>query len=165
MTYEHDVTEETAEKKAEVEGAGETGVVQILGRDNILAAEDLSRELVEVPEWGGHIYVRALTGTERDAYEDSLMQERVERRGRRQEVTRSLNLRYARAKLCALTIVDSEGNRLFSDNDVRELGNKSAAALNRAYEVASRLSGLSDEDLEDLTGNSDDDPSGGLSSD
>lgn len=139
--------------------------VTILGREQILSAQDLEKELVEVKEWGGAVYVRALTGAERDAFEQSLVEERVVGRGRRQETTRTVNMRNARAKLCALTICDEDGNRLFSDADVKELGRKSAAALTRVYEVAARLSGLTDEDMEELTGNSDDDPSGGLSSD
>lgn len=139
--------------------------VTILGREQILSAQDLEKELVEVKEWGGAVYVRALTGAERDAFEQSLVEERVVGRGRRQETTRTVNMRNARAKLCALTICDEQGERLFTDADVQDLGKKSAAALTRVYEVAARLSGLTDEDMEELTGNSDDDPSGGLSSD
>ena len=45
--------------------------VVFLNREAILAAEDLPRELVEVPEWGGAVYVRALTGAERDQFEAS----------------------------------------------------------------------------------------------
>lgn len=139
--------------------------VVLLSREQILEADDLARELVNVEEWGGHVYVRALTGAERDAFEQSLVEERIVGRGRQRETTRTVNMRNARAKLCALTICDEQGERLFTDADVQDLGKKSAAALTRVYEVAARLSGLTDEDMEELTGNSDDDPSDGLSSD
>jgi hypothetical protein len=56
-----------------------------------------------------------------------------------------------------LTIVDEEGNRLFSDADVKLLGQKSAAALDKLFEVAQKLSGLKDEDVEELAKNSEDD--------
>lgn len=139
--------------------------VVLLSKDQILSAQDLDKELVHVPEWGGHIYVRALTGAERDAFEASLISERSVQRGRRQETIRSSNFQNLRARLCALTICDENGERLFSDSDVKELGRKSATALTRVFEVAQRLSGLSDQDVEELAGNSEEDPSAGLSSD
>lgn len=124
------------------------GKVTLLTRDAILHAEDLPRELVEVPEWGGSVYVRALTGAERDAFEASV----VEQRGK----SAKMNLRNIRAKLVALTVVGEDGKRLFSDADANLLGEKSAAALDRVFTVAQRLSGLRDEDVEDLAKNSND---------
>ena len=103
-------------------------------------------ELVEVPEWGGAVYVRALTGAERDQFEASI----VEQRGR--DVR--MNMRNIRAKLVALTVVDEDGQRIFTDDDVAALGGKSAAALDRLFAVAQRLSGLSMEDVEELAKNS-----------
>lgn len=117
-----------------------------LNREAILAAEDLPRELVEVPEWGGAVYVRALTGAERDQFEASI----VEQRGRDMR----MNMRNIRAKLVALTVVDEDGQRIFTDDDVAALGGKSAAALDRLFAVAQRLSGLSKEDVEELAKNS-----------
>lgn len=120
----------------------------ILTRDAILQAQDLPKELVKVPEWNGEVYVRALTGVERDAFEQSI----VEQKGK----STKMNLRNLRAKLVALTAVDEKGDRIFSDRDAELLGQKSAAALNRVFEVAQRLSGLSQEDVEELTKNSED---------
>lgn len=131
--------------------------VVLLNRDAILSAEDLEKELVHVPEWGGHVYVRALTGAERDAFEASM----VDQRGR----DRKMNLKNLRARLCALTICDEEGNRLFSDADVEALGRKSAAALTRVFAVAQRLSGLTQDDVDELAGNSGETHSGDSSSD
>ncbi len=118
---------------------------KILTRDAILQAQDLPRELVEVPPWGGSVYVRALTGAERDAFETSI----VEQRGK----STKMNLKNIRAKLVALTVVDEEGNRIFSDSDASALGKKSAAALDKVFEVAQRLSGLRPEDVEELSKN------------
>jgi hypothetical protein len=59
-----------------------------------------------------------------------------------------------RARLAAFCLVDQNGKRLFrSDAEVKRLGEKSAQALTRVVEVASRLSGLTDDDVEELTGN------------
>lgn len=117
----------------------------LLTRDAILQAQDLPTERVVVPEWNGEVLVRALTGAERDAFEQSI----VEQRGK----STRMNLQNLRAKLVALTVVDEEGKRLFSDEDAKLLGQKSAAALNRIFEVAQRLSGLRPEDVEELAGN------------
>lgn len=118
---------------------------KILTRDAILQAQDLPRELVEVPQWGGSVYVRALTGAERDTFETSI----VEQRGK----STKMNLKNIRAKLVALSVVDEEGNRIFSDADASALGKKSAAALDKVFEVAQRLSGLRPEDVEELSKN------------
>ncbi len=114
-----------------------------LSRDQIMAAEDLTREIVAVPEWGGEVLVKALTGTERDQYEASIM--------RLNGTNATLNLANARAKLCALAMVDESGARLFSDQDIAALAGKSAAALERIYAVAARLAGISAGDLEELS--------------
>ncbi len=121
----------------------------LLTRDAILQVQDLPTERVHVPEWGGDVLVRALTGAERDRFEQSI----VEQRGK----STRMNLQNIRAKLVALTVVDEQGNRIFKDEDVKWLGNKSAAALDRIFEVAQRLSGLRDEDVEELAKNSESD--------
>ncbi|HPU35056.1 MAG TPA: hypothetical protein PK184_20370 [Phycisphaerae bacterium] len=118
---------------------------KLLTRDDILNAQDLPTERVAVPEWSGEVIVRGLTAAERDAFEQSI----VETRGKN---TR-MNLKNIRAKLVAMTVVDEQGNRIFSDEDAELLGKKSAAALDRIFSVAQRLSGLRPEDVEELVGN------------
>lgn len=118
----------------------------LLTRDQILSAADLKRETLDVPEWGGEVIVRSLTGAERDAFEDSV----VKQRGK----TRELNLRNARARLVSLSLIDESGSRLFSDGDVEALGRKSAAALDRVFAAAQRLSGLTENDIDELAKNS-----------
>lgn len=117
--------------------------MSILNREQILQAKDLVTEAVEVPEWGGSVLVKSLTGAERDQYESAI----VEQKGR----DTKLNMRNARARLVALSVVDEEGKRLFSPNDVSLLGAKSAAALQRVFNVSMRLSGISAEDVRELT--------------
>lgn len=130
---------------------------EFLGRDAIIDADDRSYESVDVPEWGGKVRVRGLTGAQRDAYEESL----VITNGN----SRKVNLANARAKMCVLAIVDREGRQVFSADDVRALGRKSAAPIERVFDVARRLSGMSDEDVEKLTENFGSDPSDGGTSD
>jgi hypothetical protein len=115
----------------------------ILNRDAILAALDLPKELVSVPEWGGDVYVRGLTGKERDQFEAGM----IDQRGKSQVV----NLQNIRAKLASMSICDEDGKRLFTDADLAALAGKSAIALNRVFDVARKLSGLGDTDVEELT--------------
>ena len=117
-----------------------------LTREQILGASDIQTETVAVPEWGGDVLVRGLTGKERDDFEGGLLQGKGK--------ARTMSLAQFRAKLVALSVVDEAGKRMFSTGDVEWLGSKSAAALSRVAEVAARLSGLSDEDVEEMTKNS-----------
>ena len=54
------------------------------------------------------------------------------------------------AGLVALSVRGENGRRLFSGDDVERLGTKSAQALNRVVEVAQRLSGISEKELEEI---------------
>lgn len=129
----------------------------LLSRDQILAADDLKTEDVEVPEWGGSVRIKMLTGTERDKFEAST----VEVRGGKPQQ----NLANLRARLVSLCIVNEDGERVFSKGDVAALGMKSASALERVFQACSKLNGISDADVEELTEGFDDDPAGSSSSD
>ncbi len=128
-----------------------------LGRDAILDADDRKYEVVDCPEWGGKVRVRNLTGAQRDAYEESI----VKTNGS----SRQINLANARAKLVVLAVVDGEGRPVFTSDDVRALGRKSAAPIERIFDAARSLSGMSEEDVEKLAENFGSDPSGGETSD
>src|SRR6266705_6281888 len=113
-----------------------------LTRDAILAAAALKTEEADVPEWGGVVLVRELRGRERDEWEASLAVQRG-----RQMVPDVANMR---AKLVARTVVGDDLEPVFSQRDVAALGELSAAALDRVFEVASRLSGLNPDSVEEM---------------
>jgi hypothetical protein len=122
---------------------------KLLSRDEILAAEDRATEVVDVPEWGGAVTIRALSGTERDRFEtESVSYGRTNQGGLQISGVQTNNVR---ARLVALSVIDADGKRMFSDKDVLALGDKSAAALNRVFEAAQRLSRISQRDVEVLT--------------
>ena len=121
-----------------------------LTKAQILAAKDIETETVAVPEWGGEVRVRGLSAAERDGFEEQV----VKREGKRTRVI----LKDVRAKLAALCMVDEDGVRMFSDAEVGELTRKSAAALERVFKVAQRLSGITDDDVEELEKNSESGP-------
>ena len=111
----------------------------MIDRESILAADDLPREQVHVPEWGGHVFVKTMRGFERDAWEVSL-----------QDETGKPSNKNVRAKLAVATVVDEDGRLVFEPGDADELGNKSCAALDRIFTVSARLNGITDRDLEEL---------------
>ena len=131
-------------------------------RELILEADDIPDEDVPCPEWArdgwdGTVKVRGLTGTERDAFEESNRQIRPVRGANGkpdgQEVVPMLaNVRARLVVKCALDPEDD--TRLFTDQDANALGKKSAKVLDRLFDVASRLSGLTEEDIEELAKNS-----------
>lgn len=116
-----------------------------LTRADILAAQDYKREPVDVPQWGGRVWVRTMSGTAKDQYEQSCLKVvsgKVEQ-----------DMVNMRAKLLAATLCDESGRLLFSAADVPLLGEKSAYALDKCYEIACRLNAVTDADLEELAKN------------
>ncbi|GAA4626604.1 hypothetical protein GCM10023196_035520 [Actinoallomurus vinaceus] len=117
----------------------------LLSKEAIFGADDRRYEDVAVPEWGGTVRLRSLTGEERDRYEASM----VKRVGGKQVE----DLRNARARLVVLAAVDETGAPLFDANDAAALGRRNAGALDRLFEAACRLSGISDGDVKELEEN------------
>ncbi|MGW4986313.1 hypothetical protein ACWEQ3_01500 [Streptomyces mirabilis] len=122
--------------------------MSLLNRDAILAAEDKNYEDVPVPEWGGSVRVAGMTGADRNSYQASMVV-----LGPNGSVQR-LNMADQLAKLLSRSLVDEDGNRLFSDKDIKALSAKSGAVLDRLGDVAMRLSGLRKEDVQAEAGKS-----------
>lgn len=131
----------------------------LLNKDQITAADDRAWEDVPVPEWGGEVRLTGLSGTERNAYQASLVV--LGPNGAVQRV----NLADQTARLLAKSLVDENFERLYTDKEVKDLGAKSGAVLQRLFEVAQRLSGLRKEDVESAEGNSEAAQSGASTSD
>lgn len=111
----------------------------LLGRDAILGATALPQETVPVPELGGDVLVRGMTGSERDVFEAGCF----EGKGK----NRDFSMKDVRAKLVAFCCVDESGRRLFVDGDVEALGKVRADVVDRLFSVAQRLSGMREEDV------------------
>jgi len=117
-------------------------------RDAALKVADLPREKVNVPEWGdgAYVFVRSLTGTERDSWELYALEQK-------KRFHTDGGFPGIRASLLVRCLVDDDGNRVFVDTDVDELGGKSGKALDRLWTVAAKLSGITSDDVEDLKKN------------
>lgn len=125
--------------------------------EQILSADDLKRERVDVNEWGGYVYVRTLTGTERDRFETQVFSERGK--------DNAQNRANFRAHMCALVMVNDDGKKIVaSKEDIAALGKKSCAALQRVFDVSQRLNGITPADVDELTKNLDETGDGASSS-
>lgn len=155
-------------KGAQAQTATASATDGLLTRDAILRADDTVYEIVPVPEWGGSVRVKSLSGFERDRFEASLVVA-TRKKGPRamgsaatgnsaQGGDDELDLSNIRAKMVAATVVDLHGNLVFTEKDVEALGKKSSAALTRVFVVARRLSKFTSDDIEELVGNSDGTP-------
>lgn len=120
----------------------------LLSKEQISAADDRKWEDVDVPEWGGTVRVLGMSGTDRNAYQSSLVVLGPNGSVQRMNMTDQL------AKLCAKCLVGEDFERLFTDKEVAALGRKNGAVLERVGQVAQRLSGLRKEDVEAKAGNS-----------
>jgi hypothetical protein len=100
---------------------------------------------VPVPEWGdgAFVFVRELSGDERDAYDQKMYQ-----------VNQSNDFRGSRSTLVAMALCDEEGSQMgFTPAEVEQLGKKSGAAIDRIFEVVKDLSGLSGKAVEEAEKN------------
>lgn len=113
--------------------------------EDILGADDLTKELVFVPEWNKSIWIRALTVEELDSYDTDLISE--EKAGNHQ-------LRNSRAKLVVRAACNEDGSRIFLDDQASALGRKNGAAVAKLFDVANRLCGRSPDAQEELEKNS-----------
>jgi len=120
-----------------------------LTRDAILAAEDLKRKDVPVPEWGGVVYIRSLNGVERDDFESEWRTQR-EKAGE--------GIRGLKAFILSICACDENGNQLFTKADVDALNEKSGAAIDRLWQVAERLNHFLPGDIKALAKNSESAP-------
>jgi hypothetical protein len=113
-----------------------------LTRESMLAAAAQPRpaETMDVPELGGAVTIRAMSGKERDAFESAIALER-----RRHVTTTNV-----RARLAVACLVDDQGQRLLTDADADALGELRADVLDRICSIAQRLSGFVSADLAEL---------------
>lgn len=121
-----------------------------LSRGVIFQKEDLVTEKLEVPEWDGFVFVKSLTGKERDKFEQTFLNRSP---GKKRDI------RGLKALLVVMSTVDSKGGAIFRQEDVEGLNKKSAAGIDRIFRVAQRLSGLTQEDIDELVVGFDEAPS------
>ena len=110
-----------------------------LTRDEIFKSDDIKRECVNIPEWGGDVWVKGLTAQEQDAYD--LSNYELDENGNH-DFTKPI-LKNVTAKMVVMIVCNDKGERIFKDDDADTLGRKSVKALNTIYKIAQRLNGTS----------------------
>jgi hypothetical protein len=128
-----------------------------LTKEQILSADDLPRERVDVPEWAppgtdpkdSFVFVRTFSGTDREWYDNWFLSHADE--NLKLPSGKVLNVA---AMLCSLAICDEHGGKLFSESDIEALGAKNGEALERCYIAARTRNGLGKKAVEDAEKNS-----------
>lgn len=127
----------------------------ILSKQQILEAKDIKVEEVEVPEWGGSVFIKVMNATQRDEFETFVYNRQDQK-----------DLRGMRVLLCKLCICDAEGKQMFtSDSDEKALTNKAGSALMIVFQAAQKLNALRPDDVGGIEENSKPDPSEDSTSD
>ena len=100
---------------------------------------------------GEFVYVKQMTGRERDNFERSLLRE-VKKGNNEVDYVRSID--DFRAKLAVNTLSDKNGKLLLKPNDYAVLSqNMSAARLERIVNIAQEMNKITEEDKEKLVKN------------
>ena len=110
-----------------------------LTRSDILPKNDRPLISVDVPEWGGAVFVRSMSGHDRDSLESGMI-----------ELDGSRNMENFRGRLAVRVVCDESGERIFADEDADAVGKKSAAALDRIVSAAAPLNRLGSAQVAEL---------------
>lgn len=123
----------------------------LLDRSKLLAKQELQVKKVDLGN-DEYVYVRQMTGRERDKFEQSLITEKKDAKGEFTGYDR--NVEDFRAKLSVMTICDEKGELLLQPGDYALLSsNMSAARLEKIVNEAQELNKISEEDKENLVKN------------
>ena len=121
----------------------------LLDRKALLAKEKLEVTKVDLGD-GNYVFVRQMTGRERDRFEQSLIKENKHAEGGYEKTLEDF-----RAKLAVCTVSDEDGNLILQPGDFGILSqNMSAAKLEKIINTAQRINKISEDDKENLVKNS-----------
>lgn len=113
-----------------------SGNTKYLSREDIFSINDVVREEVEVPEWGGSVWVGTISA--RAALEIMTRAEKI-KGGDEGEA-----LVYNAGLLLARSVTGQDGRPVFTEDDIPRLMEKSEKAVNRLFMAALKLNPLGD---------------------
>jgi hypothetical protein len=126
---------------------------EFLTFDQIVGADDIKEEEVDVPAWGGKVLLREMTAGARDWFEGSMVTEAAEATNKSVDKSGNiLSMDNFRVKLVAASMVDpSTKKRIFDTNEqVEALAQKSGTALVEVADVALRLNNMTEAEVKSL---------------
>ena len=119
----------------------------LLKKEDLLKKDELDVKKVEFKS-GDYVFVREMTGRERDAFERSLFKEV---QGKNGEIEYQRNIQDFRAKLAVCTLCDENGTLVLSFSDYSKLSQSmSASKLEKIVNIAQKINNISEEDAENL---------------
>lgn len=121
--------------------------VKILSRADFIAATQMRREAVPIPELGGTVFISQLYAAQLLDYNESI--QRLKKDGVN-EITPSASMELM-ARLVSLTACDENGVPLFSESDVKELVKSHPGVLLTLSAKAMELSGLSSDAVKEVS--------------
>jgi hypothetical protein len=106
--------------------------VPYLSADDILKRDSFKYDELDVPEWGGTLRFRTISGADRDRWAAAYAKAQAS-----DDLTAIVG---AQARLISLSSCDAEGKRIFSDEQVSALNEgQSGAVLQRVFTAISAL--------------------------
>lgn len=109
-----------------------------LTRETILAARKLPSLTVNVPEWGGDICIKKMTGVERDAFEALCVA--------RRNAPGGMNGKEIKAMLLVAVLTDADSKLLFSQADVPALNQLEGDVIDRLARQAMTYNGMTEDE-------------------
>lgn len=111
-------------------------------KDDILQADDLQREAVDVDAWGVTVYVQELPALDMQGWATRMdeLQEEI--------ISGEADVDW-RAELLVETLVDEDGERIFEDSDVPELSRKANTVLDELADASMRVNGFDPDEMEE----------------
>lgn len=116
----------------------------MLTREEILSLKNTRVEKVECPEWGGCVYLKVMSGRDREVWESKLLEAKANKR-----VLPENN----RALFVVLTACNETAEPLFTLADVAELSKQPWNVLDRITTAAFKLNAVTSEQIEELEKN------------
>ena len=121
----------------------------MLDKKALLTKEVLDKVKVDLGK-GDYVYVRQMTGRERDKFEQTLIRENKNAEGGFEKALDDF-----RAKLAVCTVCDESGNLILTPADASTLSQSmSATRLEKIVTQAQELNNISEEDKEKIVKNS-----------
>jgi len=105
-----------------------------LSREEILQADDIKRDTVDTPEWGGSVLVRGLNA---EQYLDMGFDLRTD-----DDTLNPEKVKAMMPTIVSMGVIDEDGEPLFTEADIKPLAKKSFGPVNRISTRILELSGL-----------------------
>lgn len=111
----------------------------ILNKDQIFAAQDLQVSYIDIPEWGGQIKVKEMSAADRIEFE--------------KQQSSDLKPSEMIVRLVLMTCVDDNNQRIFSNDDLQALEQKSPSILLKIFNESMKINILNSEKIEEKAEN------------